>query len=132
MAVVIPRRQVPPDLEYEKGLAIQFGVNDATCGSSELTMGFTVVPPGVRNPAHYHPKAEVGMYIIKGRLRVYIGEDREENVVQEGTFIFVPRGEIHGLENLSNTEPAMLVFAYGNVPNKEASGTTFVEDPWVD
>jgi uncharacterized RmlC-like cupin family protein len=132
MAVVIPRRQVPPDLEYEKGLAIQFGVSDATCGSTELTMGFTVVPPGVRNPAHHHPNAEAGMYILKGRLRVYIGEDREETEVEEGTFIFVSKGEIHGLENLSKTEPAMLVFAYGNVPNKEASGTTFVEEPWVD
>jgi uncharacterized RmlC-like cupin family protein len=132
MAVVIPRHQVPPDLEYEKGLAIQFGINDATCGSTELTMGFTVVPPGVRNPAHYHPKAEAGMYILKGKLKVYIGEDREVTEVEEGTFLFVPKGEIHGLENASKTEPAMLVFAYGNVPNKEASGTTFVEEPWVD
>jgi quercetin dioxygenase-like cupin family protein len=95
-------------------------------------MGFTVVPPGVRNPAHYHAKAEAGMYILSGRLKVYIGEDREVTEVESGTFLFVPKGEIHGLENPSQTEPAMLVFAYGNVPNHMATEPTFVEEPWVE
>ena len=132
MAVVLHYEGLESDLDYEKGLQIRFGVNDESCGSTELTMGYTVVPPGVRNPAHHHPYAEAGMFIISGRIKVYIGEEREETVVNSGTFLFVPKGEIHGIENMSQTEPATLVFAYGNVPNKEASGTTFVEDPWVD
>jgi len=132
MAVVLHYEGLESDFDYEKGLQIRFGVNDATCGSTELTMGYTVVPPGVRNPAHHHPCAEAGMFIISGQIKVYIGEEREETVVNPGTFLFVPKGEIHGLENMSQTEPATLVFAYGNVPNKEASGTTFVEEPWVD
>ena len=72
------------------------------------------------------------MYILSGQLKVYIGENRDMSLVKAGTWLFVPKGEIHGLENPSQTEPASLIFAYGNVPNKEASGTTFVEKPWVE
>lgn len=131
MAVFLHRDDIEPDLKYEKGLNIRFGINDATAGSQELTMGYTIIPPGVRNPAHYHPNAEAGFFILSGELKVYIGEDREMTPVKAGTFVFVPKGEIHGIENPSKTEPAALLFAYGNVPNKEASGTTFVEEPWV-
>jgi len=131
MASIIPRPEVVPDLEYEKGLEIQFGINDATCGARELTMGFTVVPPGVRNPAHFHQNAEAGLYILSGQLKIYLGETREVRMVGPHTFLHVPKGEIHGLENLSDTEPATLIFAYGNVPSKDIAGTTFVEDPWV-
>jgi uncharacterized RmlC-like cupin family protein len=131
MATIIQPDEIVPDLNYEKGLDIRIGINDATCGSRELTMGYTIIPPGVRNPAHFHPNAEAGLYILSGQLNVFVGEKREHTVVRAGSFIHVPKGEIHGIENVSQTESATLIFAYGNVPNKEASGTTFVEEPWV-
>lgn len=131
MATIIAQDQISPDLDYEKGLDIRIGINDATCGAKELTMGYTIIPPGARNPAHFHPNAEAGFFVLKGELNIYTGEDRTLSVVKAGTFVHVPKCEIHGLENTSHTEPAALIFAYGNVPNKEASGTTFVEEPWV-
>ena len=132
MAVFLHANQVTSDLDYEKGLDIKIGINDQTAGSKELTMGYTIIPPGVRNPAHFHPHAEAGFFITSGQLKIYSGEERVMTLVNAGTFVFVPKGEIHGIENPSQTEPASLVFAYGNVPNKEASGTTFVEKPWVE
>ncbi len=131
MATILRHDQITPDLEYEKGLDIRIGINDISCGSSELTMGYTIVPPGARNPAHFHPNAEAGLFILTGELKVYTGENRDVTIVRPGTFIHVPKGEIHGIENMSKTETATLIFAYGNVPNKEASGTTFVEKPWI-
>jgi uncharacterized RmlC-like cupin family protein len=131
MATFLHYEEVEQDLEYEKGLNIRIGINDQTVGSKELTMGYTIIPPSVRNPAHFHPNAEAGFFILSGELRVYIGESRTVTLVKPGTFVHVPKGEIHGIENTSQTEPASLIFAYGNVPNKEASGTTFVEEPWV-
>jgi quercetin dioxygenase-like cupin family protein len=130
MATIISQDQIAPDLEYEKGLDIRIGINDSTCGARELTMGYTLIPPGGRNPAHYHPNAEAGFFLMQGELNVYIGEKREMTRVKSGSFVHVHKGEIHGIENPSKSEPAALIFAYGNVPNKEASGTTFVEDPW--
>lgn len=129
MAKFIHYNDVPTDVTYEKGLKIDFGVNDATCGAKRITMGHTIIPAGSRNQRHYHANSEAAFYIVKGRLRILIGEgaDYSETEVGEGTFCYVPQGEIHGIVNCSDTEDAELIFAYGGVPNKEASGTTFVE-----
>lgn len=130
-AVILHNKQLHLNLDYEKGLEIRFGIDNTTCGSQDLTMGYTVVPPGARNQAHFHANAEAGMFVISGRLRVYVGKDRTRTDVESGSFIFVPKGEIHGIENPSPTEAAEIVFVYGNVPNKDAAGTVFVEEPWV-
>jgi uncharacterized RmlC-like cupin family protein len=129
MAKFLHIEQIPTDTVYEKGLAIDFGINDGTCGARRITMGHTIIPAGSRNMRHYHAHSEAGMYILRGRLKVLIGPDGavEEYEVGPDTFCYVPQGEIHGLINLSDTEEAELVFCYGGVPNKEASGTTFVE-----
>ena len=128
MAKLIHYKDVPRDVKYEKGLKIDFGVNNATCGSTQLTMGHTIVPPGSRNMRHYH-KCDACFFVIKGRIRVLMldGKDYFERDVEPGTFCYAAPGEIHGLINLSDTEEAELVFAYGGVPNKEAAGTTFVD-----
>ncbi len=129
MAKFIHYNEVPRALKYEKGLKIDFGVNDGTCGAKRLTMGHTVIPAGSRNQRHYHANAEACFYIIKGRLKILIGDGKDyyEQEVSPGTFCYAAQGDIHGLINLSDTEDAELVFAYGGVPNKEAAGTTFVE-----
>lgn len=129
MAKFIHYDEVPTDLIYEHGLKIDIGVNDVTCSAKRITMGHTIIPAGSRNQRHYHAHSEASFYIVKGRLRILIGEgDRcSEHVAKAGTFCYVPQGEIHGIVNMSDTEDAELIFAYGGVPNKEASGTTFVE-----
>jgi quercetin dioxygenase-like cupin family protein len=56
--------------------------------------------------------------------------DMQEVIVEEGDFIFVPKGEIHGLMNLSQTEAAELIATYDQVGTLEESGTVFVEPVW--
>jgi uncharacterized RmlC-like cupin family protein len=68
--------------------------------------------------------------VIKRSLRPYFGdpsEEREAYVANAGDFVHAPRGEIHGTENVSDTEEAQLVFWYPGVPDKEAAETIFVE-----
>ncbi|WPD18521.1 cupin domain-containing protein [Thermaerobacter composti] len=128
MAKFIRNTDVPQDTKYERGLKIEFGINDATAGSTDITMGHTIIPAGSRNQRHYHA-CNACMYIIRGQLKVLIGDGDTyyEKEVGPGTFVYVPKGEIHGLINLSDTEDAELVFAYAGVPNKEAACTTFVD-----
>src|SRR5574341_639956 len=132
MARLIHYNEVPRDVTYERGLKIDFGVNDGTCGSKKLTMGHTIVPPGSRNQRHYH-SCDACFYVVKGHLKVLMldGKDYYERKVGPGTFCYAGPGEIHGLINLSDTEEAELVFAYGGVPNRQAAGTTFVDPPDV-
>ncbi len=126
MAQVVKADELPKDLTYEPPLKIEFGVNSVTVGSRRITMGRTVIPAGTRNQPHIHLNCEVSMYVISGRMRAWTGADPAKltpHEVRAGHFCYVPRGEIHGVENMSDTEPVVLIFAYGGVPNKEAAGT---------
>jgi uncharacterized RmlC-like cupin family protein len=113
-------------------LRATYGIENKTVESPRMTMQHSVIPPGDRNQRHYHINADAGMYIIKGRLRMFFGpaHDSEEVIVEAGDFAFVPAGVIHGLMNLSDTEEAELVATYGGVGSKEEAGVELVEPRW--
>ena len=131
MARIIRADELPKDVTYEPPLRIEFGVNNWTCGAEGITSGRTYVPPGGQNNPHSHPNAEASMYIMEGGLRVLHGPEGGpyvEEIAMAGSFIYVEKGGVHGLYNISDTEPCWLVFAYGGVPNKEAAGFRVPEE----
>jgi uncharacterized RmlC-like cupin family protein len=123
---------VVTDLEYEKGLAIKFGINDQVCGSKRISMGRTVIPPHTANERHVHLNAEAAMYIIRGTMVLLLGPEAKIIKCPPGTFVFAPEGVIHGVANASRTEEVELVFAYGGVPSKEAARIVFIDDSGND
>ena len=127
---IVDSEKIAKDVTYEPPLMIAFGVDKHSVGSGTVTMGRTRIPPKGRNQAHYH-SCEASFFIRKGTLKLYIGEEHSEYIVTENQFVFVPPGMIHGLENLSDTETAELIFTYGNCPSKDDAGTVFVEESWV-
>lgn len=127
---IIDSEAIGKDLKYEPPLIIAFGVDDKI-GSKTITMGRTIIPPKGRNQRHYHI-CDATFFIIKGRLRLFMGKDKNEHQARAGQFVYIPAGVIHGLENMSDTDNAELVFTYGNCPNKEAAKTIFVEKSWVE
>jgi len=127
---IVDSERINQDVTYEPPLVIAFGVDKHSVGSATVTMGRTRIPPGGRNQAHYH-SCEASFFIRKGTLRLFMGEERKEYTVKENRFVYIPPGIIHGLQNLSPTETAELVFTYGNCPSKDDAGTVFVEKSWV-
>ena len=126
---IVDSEKIAADVTYEPPLVIAFGVDKHSVGAKTVTMGRTRIPPGGRNQAHYH-SCEASFFIRKGTLKLYVGEERREHVVTENQFVFIPAGVIHGLQNLSGTETAELIFTYGNCPSKDDAGTVFVENAW--
>jgi uncharacterized RmlC-like cupin family protein len=120
--------EVVTDTEYEKGLAINFGINDAVCGSKRITMGRTIIPPHTANERHVHLNAEAAMFIIRGTMILLLGPEAKKVKCPPGTFVFAPEGVIHGVANPSRTEEVELIFAYGGVPSKEAARIVFIDD----
>jgi len=122
-------------LEFEKGyeppLTAKRGICSRTVENPMMTVTHVIIPPGGRNQRHYHVRFDAGMYLLKGRLRCFIGPDHEmeEFVVEPGDFVFVPRGEIHGLMNLSDTETAELIAVEAIVGNIRKEDTVLVEPP---
>ncbi len=120
--------EVVTDTEYEKGLAINFGINGQVCGSKRIAMGRTIIPPHTANERHVHMSAEAAMFIIRGTMTLLLGPEAKIIKCPPGTFVFAPEGVIHGVANASRTEEVELVFAYGGVPSKEAANIVFIED----
>ena len=130
-ARIINTDSVNKDRIYEPPLVIAWGVDEATTGTKTITMGRTVIPPGGRNQRHYHANCDAAFFVRKGAIRIFLGEEMKEYIVPENHIVFSPAGGIHGLENMSKTDTAELIFTYGNCPSRDAAGTVFVEDPWV-
>ena len=130
-AKIINTEAVSKDKKYEPPLVIAWGVDEATTGTKTITMGRTVIPPVARNQRHYHANCDAAFFVRKGAIKVFIGDEKKEYIVPENHIVYSPKGAIHGLINMSNTETAELIFTYGNCPSKQAAGTVFVEEPWV-
>jgi uncharacterized RmlC-like cupin family protein len=91
--------EVVTDTEYEKGLAINFGINDAVCGSKRITMGRTIIPTHTANERHVHLNAEAAMFIVRGTMILLLGPEAKKVKCPPGTFVFAPEGVIHGVAN---------------------------------
>ena len=134
MATLVKTPERDEDLNYEPPLVIGFGINDKTVPGPKLTMGHTIVPPGARNQAHFHANAAAGLFLKKGQLRLFLGKEGDEGsqemLMDEGDFLYLEPGEIHGLINTSNDDTAEIIFTYSGVASKDIAGTTFVEDRW--
>jgi len=130
MAIIIKPKNLDPDMVYEPPLSIGFAIDKKTAEGTPFTMGHTIIPPGGRNQRHYHINTAAGMYIMKGKLRFFIGPDKQEAEAEAGDFLYSPRGEIHGLLNLSDTESAELIFTYPSAPSKDDAGTVYLEPVW--
>ncbi len=134
MATLVKVPDRDEDLNYEPPLVIGFGINDKTVPTPKLTMGHTIVPPGARNQAHFHANAAAGLFLKKGQLRLFLGKEgddgSQEMIMDEGDFLYLEPGEIHGLINTSDDDTAEIIFTYSGVASKDIAGTTFVEDRW--
>ena len=115
-----------PPLQNQKGIGLK------TVENPRLSMNHTIVPPGGRNQRHYHVTCDSAIYLMKGRLKFFFGPDDEieEVMAEQGDFIFVPAGEIHGLINISDTEPAELVTTKNGISLVSKNETVFVEARW--
>ena len=132
MAVVIRGKDLKGMTKEGKPGNIHYGIYDEKVENPGIVLGHTILPPGAgMSRLHYHANCNVGQYIIKGRIRSFIGpdHDRKEFDLGPGDFIFIPQGEIHGSQNLLDSEPSELIFCYTGVNNRHEAKTMYVEPP---
>jgi mannose-6-phosphate isomerase-like protein (cupin superfamily) len=132
MITVIRPPQVNRDVEYQPPLTVGWGIDKSTVPTVKNTMARSVVPPGGRNQRHFHVWTDALWFILKGSLKIFCGPDHDtkEFVVEEGDFVYIPHGEIHGFMNMSDSEAAELIAVYGEVGHREEAHTTYIEKPW--
>jgi uncharacterized RmlC-like cupin family protein len=105
---LIREEEIKWEPSQEPPLQVKRVITAKTVENPHLEMKCALIPPGARNQRHYHVNCDAAMFVLKGRLKFFIGPDHEmeEMIAKQGDYVFVPAGAIHGLVNLSDTEPA--------------------------
>lgn len=88
-----------------QGMERMIGISKATAGAEHIFMTLQRVPPGGRTTLHRHTNCETASYNLRGTVRIYSGEHKEQ--VQEagpGDFAYIPANVWHMVENASETE----------------------------
>ena len=95
------------------------GVSEKTAGAKSISMNIVVIPPSAKSEPHFHNGFETAIYLLKGEVQTFYGENLSKSVVNKtGDFIFIPDGVPHQAVNLSSTGEAIAVVAR-NDPNEQ-------------
>ena len=81
---------------------------DSDVGSSQVTQFVGSIPPG-RAPAHFHEYEEV-LLILHGTGRMWAG--RTHAAIAVGSCVYLPKGQIHCVENIGSDELRLLGVFY--------------------
>ena len=81
---------------------------DEKIGSEQVTQFVGSIPPG-RAPDHFHHYEEV-LFILKGQGRMWAGETNTP--IGVGSCIYLPRGQVHCVENAGDGELRLLGVFY--------------------
>jgi mannose-6-phosphate isomerase-like protein (cupin superfamily) len=81
---------------------------DDEVGSTQATQFVGSIPPG-RAPDHFHNYEEV-LFILKGEGRMWAG--KTNTPVAPGSCIYLPKGQVHCVENTGNDELRLLGVFY--------------------
>jgi mannose-6-phosphate isomerase-like protein (cupin superfamily) len=81
---------------------------DGRIGSAQVTQFVGAIPPG-RAPDHFHEYEEV-LCILEGRGRMWAGD--RSTPIERGSCIYLPRRQIHCVENTGNSELRLLGVFY--------------------
>jgi mannose-6-phosphate isomerase-like protein (cupin superfamily) len=81
---------------------------DDRVGCEQVTQFVGSIPPG-RAPDHFHHYEEV-LFILKGEGRLWAG--RTNTVIGVGSCIYLPKGQVHCLENTGPGELRLLGVFY--------------------
>ena len=94
-------------------------VDQATAGSEDFLLGWTVLPPGARHERHRHHNADEFFVVLAGEGMIYT--DQEAQRSGRGDVVFTPRGHWHGFDN-TGTEDVVLVWGWSGAGSLEAAG----------
>jgi quercetin dioxygenase-like cupin family protein len=120
----INRHEVPVErgLRSDEGwidMKVQFLVDQVHANSSELLLGWTVLPPGARHDRHRHPNADEFLIVLSGHGLIYT--DEEDQVAGEGDVLFTRRGHWHGFNNTGD-EDVTLAWGWSGAGSLAAAG----------
>ncbi|WP_022885498.1 cupin domain-containing protein [Glaciibacter superstes] len=103
------------------------GVGPQHTEANRIWFGQVSNKPGYRSLPHHHGEAETGGYVLRGRARIYFGEDYAQWIdMAEGDWVFVPPFMPHVEANRSVTDD--LIWLTTRTPDNIVVDLPEVED----
>lgn len=107
------------------------GVSPQHTPATRVWFGKVSNEPGYRSLPHHHGEAETGGYVLKGKGRIYFGENYSKyEDLEEGDFVFVPPFMPHVEANMSTTEE--LVWLTTRTPDNIVVNLEEVDDSLLE
>ncbi|NBE99613.1 cupin domain-containing protein [Nonomuraea sp. KC401] len=109
---------------YEGKQHLQFfaGIAAETVGARNICMHLQTIPPAGGGRAHKHDHHETAIYVIKGAVGAWYGQDLQHYLeARQGEFIYIPASTPHMPVNLSDREPAEVVLARTDPREQEST-----------
>lgn len=100
-------------------MRVQFLIDQATAGTNDFLLGWTVLPPGARHDRHLHRNADEFFIVLEGSGEIYV--DDGTSPATKGDVIWTPRGKWHGFDNTGDTD-VVLVWGWNGCGSLEDSG----------
>ncbi|MGB3388891.1 MAG: cupin domain-containing protein [Pseudaminobacter sp.] len=131
-AIVTRRGEEHAGTAQSGGCVRVSGVGPQHTSATKIWFGRVSNEPGYRSLPHHHGDAETGGYVLKGKGRIYYGEEYKEYIdMEEGDFVFVPPNWPHVEVNMSTTDelvwltcrtPDNIVVNLPDVPDESLAG----------
>lgn len=102
---------------------VRFLISGAQAGTP-VCLFRCVFPPGALHGRHRHAGADEFVYIIRGHAAA--GDGEAEFDAPAGTAIYSPRGQVHWIRNISESEDLELFGGFAGVADLDAAGYEFV------
>lgn len=93
------------EVERAEGITIQKLIT-APEGAENCYMRKFTMEKGGKMGSHMHDDTEHVQYVMKGEIKICIGE--EVYIASEGSTVFIPAGASHSYENMSDGESEFL------------------------
>ena len=79
----------------------------STTKAQDIVCMIVDLGPGGFHNFHYHPGQEEVIYLLKGRVEQWLGE--EQRVLRVGDSVFIPKDLVHATFNLGKTTAQLFV-----------------------
>jgi putative monooxygenase len=125
-----PVRYADVSPNIRRGGDLRVLLSSRSVGATAGFMGAGTLAPGERITEHYHPYSEEFIYLVRGRITLYL--DGEPVEVGAGEAVMVPIGVRHRIVNTGNEEMFAVFFLGPLAPRPELGHVDTEPLPRVD
>ncbi len=108
--MLIVKRRDASIINTPHGSEIRPLIDRTTASIERCSLAEEVMPVGAKIEPHHHLDTEEIYYILRGTGHMTVGA--ETRAVEAGDAVFIPRGQVHTLEN-TGAEPLTLLLVCG-------------------